>query len=73
MTTMKAIIIKEGVKVPMTTGSVMLIFDPKEAEVAIWDLELLASQLEKNAKKRCGTDGLWEVALELRKLHKVHF
>ena len=68
---MKALHVTEGIPVTMTRGSIVLIFDPKEIEVAIWDLEYLAMTLEEKARKRCNTDELWKVAHELRVYYKT--
>ena len=67
---MRAIHVTEGIPVTMTRGSIVLIFDPKEIEVAIWTSELLASTLEEKAKERCKTDDLWEFAYKLRNFYK---
>lgn len=70
---MKAVHMTEGHRLPLKEGSVIIIFEPNEAEVAVWDLELLATHLEKTARVACGTDKLWEVALDVRKKHQIPF
>ena len=63
----------EGHRLPLKEGSVIIIFEPNEVEIAVWDLELLATHLETNNRKQCNTDQLWEVALDVRKTHDVRF
>jgi len=58
-------------EIRMMRGSIVFVFDPREIEVAIWSLEHLATILEPNAKKRCGTDEMWAMALQLRKYHEA--
>jgi len=70
---MKAIHMTEGTKMVIPEGSVVLIFNPKEVEVAVWDLEMLAWSLERTARVACDTDQLWEVALDVRKKHHIPF
>ena len=70
---MKAIHVTEGQPVQMTRGSIVLIFDPKEAEIAVWILELLAGNFERQFKEKMETDDLWAVAIELRKQHQIRF
>jgi len=67
---MRAIHITEGAPITMTRGSIVFIFDPKEIEVAIWNLEHLAASLEPTAKIRCKTDDMWKVAAELRNYYR---
>lgn len=69
---MKAIHVLDGQHVTMTRGSIVLVFDPKEIDVAIYDLELLACMLEERMREQCRTDELWEVASQLRCYKRKH-
>ena len=60
---------QEAPEIRMIPGSIVLVFDPKEIEVAVWVLEHLATVLEDKARQRCGTDEMWEMSLKLRKYH----
>ena len=70
---MKAIHITDNEKLTLKRGSVVIVFEPAEANVAVWDLELLAINFEREFKKKMNTDELWEVALEVRKEYDIKF
>jgi hypothetical protein len=69
---MKAIQVTEGVHIPMTRGSIVLIFDPKEIDIAIHACEYLADALEERARIRCGTEELWDFAILMRKYNEKY-
>lgn len=70
---MKAIHITDDSRLTIKRGSTVIVLNPKHANIAVWILELMACQFEKEFKKELNTDELWEVALELRKSYDVKF